>query len=70
MKTNVNLEFINKVQELSEKIQDLTNFWESNLETLEDVNECKDYPFSESFQDLTVNVNWLSTLIKLTRKFN
>ena len=64
MKTNVDLEFINKVRELSEKMQDLTDFWLSNSELLENVNECKDYPFSESFDDLTFNVyNWLLTLI-------
>ena len=64
MKTNVNLEFINKVQELSEKMQDLTNFWTENEELLENVNECKGYPFSISFDDLTINVyNWLLALI-------
>ncbi|NCC87989.1 MAG: hypothetical protein EOM05_09000 [Clostridia bacterium] len=64
MKTNVNLEFINEVRELSEKMQRLTNFWTNNEKELEDVNECKGYPFSESFEDLTFNVyNWLLTLI-------
>ena len=64
MKTNVDLEFINKVRELSEKMQDLTNFWTENEELLENVNECKGYPFSISFDDLTINVNnWLLALI-------
>jgi hypothetical protein len=52
MKKNVELEFINKVRELSEKMQDLTLFWQSNLEELKDINDCK---FSESLDDLTVS---------------
>lgn len=52
MKKNVDLEFINKVRELSEKMQDLTLFWQSNLEELKDINDCK---FSESLDDLTVS---------------
>jgi hypothetical protein len=52
MKKNVDLEFISKVRELSEKMQDLNLFWQSNLEVLKDINECK---FSESLDDLTVS---------------
>ena len=64
MKTNVNLEFINKVRELSESMRGLANFWTENENLLEDVNECKDYPFSKSFDDLTFDVYiWLLTLI-------
>lgn len=64
MKTNVNLEFINKVKEVSEKMRDLANFWVENQETLEDANVSKDYPFSKSFDDLTFDVYiWLLALI-------
>jgi len=64
MKTNVNLEFINKVKELSEKMQDLASFWLENENLLEDVNGCENYPFNKSFDDLTFNVyKWLLTLI-------
>ena len=64
MKTNVDLEFINKVRELSEKMQDLTNFWIENQNLLGNVDECKSYPFSISFDDLTFDTyNWLLTLI-------
>ena len=56
MKKNVELEFINKVREVSEKMQELTNFWQSNLEVLDSLNVCKDYPFSESLDDLTVSL--------------
>ncbi len=52
MKKNVDLEFINKVKELSEKMQDLALFWQSNLEVLKGINDCK---FSESLDDLTVS---------------
>lgn len=63
MKTNVNLEFISKVRELNEKMQDLTNFWQENQEALEDANVSKNYPFSKSFDELTLNVNnWFLTL--------
>ena len=48
MKTNVNLEFINKVRELNKSMQDLTDFWQSNSEMLEDANVSKDYPFSKN----------------------
>lgn len=65
MKTNANLEFINKVKKLSEQMRDLANFWHDNSEALEEVNECKNYPFSINFEDLTFDVyNWLLTLIK------
>lgn len=64
MKTNVDLEFINKVQELSEKMRDLASFWIENENLLEVVNECEDYPFSESLDHLTVNVYlWQLALI-------
>ena len=46
MKTNVELEFINKVLELSEKMQDLADFWIENFEALEIPNVNKSYPFS------------------------
>lgn len=52
MEKNVDLEFINKVKELSEKMQELNLFWQSNLEVLKDINDCK---FSESLDDLTVS---------------
>ena len=64
MKTNVNLEFINKVRELSEKMLELKIFWGENEKELEDVNLLKSYPFSESFDVLTLNTyNWLLALI-------
>jgi len=64
MKTNVDLEFINKVDVLSKSMRDLANFWHDNSETLEDLNVSKDYPFSISFEDLTFDVYvWLLTLI-------
>ena len=64
MKTNVELEFINNVLELSKKMRNLTIFWQSNLEELENLNVGKDYPFSKSFDELTFNVNnWLLALI-------
>ena len=63
MQTNVNLEFNNKVRELSEKMQDLADFWLENQEALEDANVSKDYPFSKSFDELTFDVsNWYLTL--------
>ena len=63
MKTNVNLELLGKVRELSEVMQDLADFWQSNSETLGDTNERKDYPFSESLQDLALNASdWFLTL--------
>lgn len=52
MKTNVELEFINKVRELSEKMQNLAIFWMLNEKKLEGINDCK---FSESLDDLTVS---------------
>ncbi len=65
MKTNVNLEFINKVREMSDKMQDLAVFWNNNSEALEEANVSKDYPFSESFDDLAFKVfDWLLTLIE------
>jgi hypothetical protein len=64
MKTNAELEFINKVRELSEKMQELADFWENNSEVLEDAIVYKDYPFSDSFDDLALNTyNWLLALI-------
>lgn len=64
MKTNVNLEFINKVRELSEKMQELTIFWQENQETLEDANVSKNYPFSKSFDELAFDShNWFIALI-------
>ena len=56
MQAKVELEFINKVKEVSEKMQELTNFWQSNLEVLEDISECKGKPFSGSLDDLTVSL--------------
>jgi hypothetical protein len=52
MEKNVDLEFINKVRELSEKMQDLAIFWMLNEKKLEGINDCK---FSESLDDLTVS---------------
>jgi hypothetical protein len=52
MEKNVELEFINKVRELSEKMQDLAIFWMLNEKKLEGINDCK---FSESLDDLTVS---------------
>ena len=64
MKTNVNLEFINKVRELCEKMRDLEDFWLENQKELEDVNVSKDYPFSKSFDELTFDVfSWRLTLV-------
>ncbi len=64
MKTNVNFEFISKVQDLLKIMYELANFWYENQETLEEANVSKGYPFNESFEDLTFNVyNWLLTLI-------
>ena len=63
MKTNVDLEFINKVRELCEKMRDLEDFWLENQKELEDVNISKDYPFSKSFDELTFDTcNWYLTL--------
>jgi hypothetical protein len=63
MKTNVELELISKVRELCENMQDLADFWQSNLETLGNINERKDYPFSESLQDLELKAfEWFLTL--------
>lgn len=63
MKTNVNLELIGKVRELSEAMRNLAIFWHENKKELGDINECKGYPFSESFDDLTLNAsNWFLTL--------
>ena len=64
MKTNVDLEFINKVRELSEKMQDLANFWLENEDSLANAYESKKYPFSISFEDLTFDTYiWLLALI-------
>ena len=64
MKANVELEFINKVRELSENMQELSFFWAVNQKELEDANLRKGYPFSESFDDLALNTyNWALTLI-------
>ena len=63
MKTNVNLEFIGKVQELLKSMQELANFWHEIEKALEDANISEDYPFDESLQDLTYEVfNWFLTL--------
>ena len=64
MKTNVDLEFINKVRELQKSMRDLANFWQDNSETLEDANVSKDYPFNICLEDLAFDTyNWLLTLI-------
>lgn len=64
MKPKIELEFIDKVSNLSEQMRDLANFWAKNQEALEDANVSEDYPFSESFDDLAINVQkWLLTLI-------
>lgn len=64
METNVNLEFINKVKEVSEKMQELAIFWENNSEMLEGAKVYKGYPFSLSFDDLALETyNWLLALI-------
>ena len=63
MTTNVDLEFISKVRKLSESMQDLANFWYTNSEMLEGAKVYKDYPFSETFDDLAFNTyNWLLAL--------
>ncbi len=63
MTTNVNSEFISKVREMSDKMQDLATFWHENAEALEDLNVSKDYPFSKSFDKLTFDTcNWYLTL--------
>ncbi len=65
MTTNVNLEFIIKVRELSESMHGLATFWRNNSEMLEGAKVYKKYPFSESFDDLAFNVfDWLLTLIE------
>ena len=56
MKTNVELEFISKVRELGETMQDLADFWLENLEALEDANISKDYPFNGPLLDLALDV--------------
>ena len=64
MEKDVDLEFINKVDVLRKSMRDLANFWAKHEKELEDVNECKGYPFSESLNDLTLNVfNWRLALI-------
>ena len=64
MKTNVNLEFINGVRELSEKMLDLASFWLENQEALEDANVSKNYPFNKSFDDLALDTRkWFIALI-------
>lgn len=63
MKTNVDLELLGKVRELCEAAQNLADFWQSNSETLGNINERKDYPFSESLQDLELKAfEWFLTL--------
>ena len=63
MKTNVNLELLGKVRELSEATRNLAIFWYKNRKELGDVNKRKDYPFSESLQDLALEAgNWFLTL--------
>ena len=56
MKKNVYLEFISKVRKLSRSMQELSDFWQSNLEVLEGLNVSKGYPFNESLDDLTVSL--------------
>ena len=64
MKTNVNLEFINKVRELNKSMRDLAIFWDENENLLEDLNVSKDYPFNVSFDELTFDShNWFLTLV-------
>ena len=64
MKTNVNLEFINKVDVLQKSMRNLTSFWLKNEKELKDLNVSENYPFSESFEDLTFDTyKWLLTLI-------
>ena len=63
MKTDVNLEFLGKVRELSEATRNLALFWYENRKELEDLNISEDYPFSESLQDLALETsNWFLTL--------
>jgi hypothetical protein len=57
MKTNVELEFINKVRELSEATRNLAIFWYKNRKELESLDISKDHPFSESLQDLALEAN-------------
>lgn len=57
MKTNVELEFINKVRELSEATRNLALFWYKNRKELESLDISKDHPFSESLQDLALEAN-------------
>lgn len=79
MTTNVNLEFLSKVREMNEKMQNLANFWLENQEALEDANVSKDYPFNKSmegsrfihFDDLTFDVSkWFLTLFNAYYKTN
>ncbi len=64
MKTNVDLEFISKVDALSKSMRDLANFWQDNSEMLEGAKVYKDYPFSINFEELAFDTyNWLLTLI-------
>lgn len=71
MKTKVELEFLSKVRDMNEKMQDLANFWLENQEALEDANVSKDYPFNKSFDDLTFDVsNWFLTLFNEYYKTN
>lgn len=63
MKTNVELEFISKVRELGEVMRNLAVFWYKNQKDLEDLNISKDYPFSESLQDLAFDTfSWFIAL--------
>ncbi len=63
MKTNVELELLNKVRELSEATRNLALFWYKNRKELGDINERKDYPFSESLQDLALEAyDWYVAL--------
>ncbi len=64
MKTKVELEFINKVRELSEELRNLAIFRYENKKELEDLNVSKDYPFSESLEDLAYDAHdWFVTLL-------
>jgi hypothetical protein len=63
MKTNVELEFISKVHELSESMRNLAIFWYKNQKELECLDISKDYPFDESLQDLAFDTfSWFITL--------
>ena len=64
MKTNVELEFINKVLELGKKMQDLAIFWLKNEKELEELNVCESYPFSLHLEDLACDAyDWYLALV-------